>query len=145
MLNQRTFVSAVLTSSSGKKIRNFLNGTWLGEPQHVVLTDVPVRRAGRSTSDQSVTPVTAVPTAQTNPIAIDVSAASANSRRARIKSKTSNAMATVQAPIDAKVQKLIDEKAARFCQTASPTPQKPLNDRLPDERAPRLPGSREVR
>ena len=25
-----------------QKIRNFLNGTWLGEPLHVVLTDVPV-------------------------------------------------------------------------------------------------------
>src|SRR5437763_7120927 len=28
--------------SSAQKIRNFLNGTWLGEPLHVVLTDVPV-------------------------------------------------------------------------------------------------------
>ncbi len=27
---------------SAQKIRNFLNGTWLGEPLHVVLTDVPV-------------------------------------------------------------------------------------------------------
>ena len=27
---------------SAQKIRNFLNGTWLGEPSHVVLTDVPV-------------------------------------------------------------------------------------------------------
>ena len=25
-----------------QKIRNFLNGTWLGEPLHVVLTDIPV-------------------------------------------------------------------------------------------------------
>ena len=25
-----------------QKLRNFLNGTWLGEPLHVVLTDVPV-------------------------------------------------------------------------------------------------------
>src|ERR1700686_5465872 len=25
-----------------QKIRNFLNGTWLGEPLHVVLTDLPV-------------------------------------------------------------------------------------------------------
>src|SRR5258707_11486248 len=25
-----------------QKIRNFLNGTWLGEPLHVVLTDVPI-------------------------------------------------------------------------------------------------------
>lgn len=24
------------------KVRNFLNGTWLGEPLHVVLTDVPI-------------------------------------------------------------------------------------------------------
>ena len=29
-------------SPSAQKIRNFLNGTWLGEPLHVVLTDVPV-------------------------------------------------------------------------------------------------------
>ena len=28
--------------SSAQKIRNFLNGTWLGEPLHVVLTDVPI-------------------------------------------------------------------------------------------------------
>jgi nitrite reductase/ring-hydroxylating ferredoxin subunit/uncharacterized membrane protein len=27
---------------AAQKIRNFLNGTWLGEPFHVVLTDVPV-------------------------------------------------------------------------------------------------------
>jgi hypothetical protein len=26
--------------SSAQQIRNFLNGTWLGEPLHVVLTDV---------------------------------------------------------------------------------------------------------
>lgn len=29
-------------SPSAQKVRNFLNGTWLGEPLHVVLTDVPV-------------------------------------------------------------------------------------------------------
>src|SRR5260370_420646 len=28
--------------SSAQKIRNFLNGTWLGEPLHAVLTDVPI-------------------------------------------------------------------------------------------------------
>src|SRR5438874_7531177 len=28
--------------SSAQKIRNFLNGTWLGEPLHVVLTDIPI-------------------------------------------------------------------------------------------------------
>lgn len=28
--------------ASAQKIRNFLNGTWLGEPLHVVLTDVPI-------------------------------------------------------------------------------------------------------
>ena len=27
---------------SAQKIRNFLNGTWLGEPLHVVLKDVPI-------------------------------------------------------------------------------------------------------
>ena len=27
---------------SAQRVRNFLNGTWLGEPLHVVLTDVPV-------------------------------------------------------------------------------------------------------
>lgn len=27
---------------TAQKLRNFLNGTWLGEPLHVVLTDVPV-------------------------------------------------------------------------------------------------------
>lgn len=29
-------------SESAQKIRNFLNGTWLGEPLHVVLTDAPI-------------------------------------------------------------------------------------------------------
>ena len=28
--------------SSAQTLRNFLNGTWLGEPLHVVLTDVPI-------------------------------------------------------------------------------------------------------
>jgi nitrite reductase/ring-hydroxylating ferredoxin subunit/uncharacterized membrane protein len=27
---------------SGQKIKNFLNGTWLGHPLHVILTDVPI-------------------------------------------------------------------------------------------------------
>src|SRR6185437_4498190 len=27
---------------AAQKLRNFLNGTWLGEPLHVVLTDLPV-------------------------------------------------------------------------------------------------------
>ena len=27
---------------AAQKVRNFLNGTWLGEPLHVVLTDLPV-------------------------------------------------------------------------------------------------------
>src|SRR5205809_1497717 len=27
---------------TAQKIRNFLNGTWLGEPLHVVLKDVPI-------------------------------------------------------------------------------------------------------
>jgi nitrite reductase/ring-hydroxylating ferredoxin subunit/uncharacterized membrane protein len=29
-------------SPEAQKLRNFLNGTWLGEPLHVVLTDVPI-------------------------------------------------------------------------------------------------------
>jgi len=29
-------------SPAAQRLRNFLNGTWLGEPLHVVLTDVPV-------------------------------------------------------------------------------------------------------
>ena len=29
-------------SPEAQKLRNFLNGTWLGEPLHVVLTDLPV-------------------------------------------------------------------------------------------------------
>jgi nitrite reductase/ring-hydroxylating ferredoxin subunit/uncharacterized membrane protein len=28
--------------STGQSVKNFLNGTWLGEPLHVVLTDVPI-------------------------------------------------------------------------------------------------------
>ena len=27
---------------TGQSVKNFLNGTWLGEPLHVVLTDVPI-------------------------------------------------------------------------------------------------------
>jgi len=27
---------------AAQRIRNFLNGTWLGNPFHVVLTDVPI-------------------------------------------------------------------------------------------------------
>jgi hypothetical protein len=37
-------------SSSAQKIRNFLNGTWLGEPLHVVLTDLPNRFGGQGRS-----------------------------------------------------------------------------------------------
>src|ERR1700761_6488739 len=29
-------------SQEAQRLRNFLNGTWLGEPLHVVLTDVPI-------------------------------------------------------------------------------------------------------
>ena len=29
-------------SPEAQKLRNFLNGTWLGEPLHVVLTDLPI-------------------------------------------------------------------------------------------------------
>jgi len=28
--------------SNGQRIKNFLNGTWIGEPLHVILTDVPI-------------------------------------------------------------------------------------------------------
>src|SRR5436305_14813044 len=28
--------------TAGQKVRNFLNGTWLGHPLHPVLTDIPV-------------------------------------------------------------------------------------------------------
>lgn len=38
-LVHRGFASA---GPSGQKIKNFLNGTWLGEPLHVILTDVPI-------------------------------------------------------------------------------------------------------
>jgi nitrite reductase/ring-hydroxylating ferredoxin subunit/uncharacterized membrane protein len=41
---QRLLDKALYSGGSprAQKIRNFLNGTWLGEPLHVVLTDVPV-------------------------------------------------------------------------------------------------------
>ena len=29
-------------SSGGQWVKNFLNGTWLGHPLHVILTDVPI-------------------------------------------------------------------------------------------------------
>ncbi|HEX6509616.1 MAG TPA: Rieske 2Fe-2S domain-containing protein [Chloroflexota bacterium] len=38
------FVRSLFTNAgaNGKKVKNFLNGTWLGHPLHPVLTDVPV-------------------------------------------------------------------------------------------------------
>ncbi len=38
-LVHKAFASA---GPSGQKIKNFLNGTWLGDPLHVILTDVPI-------------------------------------------------------------------------------------------------------
>jgi len=40
----RVTVSPVVANGNpgAQKARNFLNGTWLGEPLHVVLTDVPI-------------------------------------------------------------------------------------------------------
>src|SRR5512140_841987 len=29
-------------NAAAQKLRNFLNGTWLGEPLHVILTDIPI-------------------------------------------------------------------------------------------------------
>src|SRR5450432_89488 len=58
----------------------------------------PRRRAGGSTSDQSVIPAAAAPAAPAIPIAIDVSAATANSDRPSAMSRRSNTIATVQAP-----------------------------------------------
>ena len=59
----------------------------------------PRRRAGGSTSDQSVIPVAAAPAAATTPIAIDVSADIANSGRSSTKSRTSKTIATIHAPV----------------------------------------------
>ncbi|MDP9052293.1 MAG: Rieske 2Fe-2S domain-containing protein [Acidobacteriota bacterium] len=41
---QRLLDKALFANGSpeAQKVRNFLNGTWLGEPLHVVLTDLPV-------------------------------------------------------------------------------------------------------
>src|ERR1017187_10141011 len=58
----------------------------------------PRRRAGGSTSDQSVIPAAAAPAAPAIPIAIDVSAGTANSDRPSAMSRRSNTIATVQAP-----------------------------------------------
>src|ERR1039457_2171906 len=58
----------------------------------------PRRRAGGSTSDQSVIPAAAAPAAPAIPIAIDVSAATANSDRSSAMSRRSKTIATVQAP-----------------------------------------------
>lgn len=38
-LVHKAFASA---GPNGQKVKNFLNGTWMGEPLHVVLTDVPI-------------------------------------------------------------------------------------------------------
>ena len=38
-LVHKAFASA---GPSGQKVKNFLNGTWLGHPLHVILTDVPI-------------------------------------------------------------------------------------------------------
>jgi hypothetical protein len=29
-------------SPIAQKVRNFFNGTWIGEPLHVILTDIPI-------------------------------------------------------------------------------------------------------
>ena len=41
---QKTIDKALYANGNpaAQKTRNFLNGTWLGEPLHVVLTDVPI-------------------------------------------------------------------------------------------------------
>src|SRR6202034_1122752 len=59
----------------------------------------PRRRAGGSTSHQSVIPFAAAPAAPTTPIAIDMSADTANSDRSSTKSRTSKTIATVHAPV----------------------------------------------
>jgi nitrite reductase/ring-hydroxylating ferredoxin subunit/uncharacterized membrane protein len=38
-LVHKAFASA---GPSGQKVKNFLNGTWMGHPLHVILTDVPI-------------------------------------------------------------------------------------------------------
>jgi hypothetical protein len=38
-LVHKAFASA---GSGGQKLKNFQNGTWLGDPLHVILTDVPI-------------------------------------------------------------------------------------------------------
>jgi nitrite reductase/ring-hydroxylating ferredoxin subunit/uncharacterized membrane protein len=38
-LVHKAFASA---GPSGQKLKNFLNGTWLGNPLHVILTDIPI-------------------------------------------------------------------------------------------------------
>lgn len=39
---QRIIHRAFDNGSTGQKIKNFLNGTWMGHPLHVILTDVPI-------------------------------------------------------------------------------------------------------
>src|SRR5712691_7367073 len=38
-LLHQTFASG---GAAGQKVKNFLHGTWLGHPLHVILTDVPI-------------------------------------------------------------------------------------------------------
>ena len=39
---QRLIHRAFENGPTGQKIKNFLNGTWMGHPLHVILTDVPI-------------------------------------------------------------------------------------------------------
>jgi nitrite reductase/ring-hydroxylating ferredoxin subunit/uncharacterized membrane protein len=41
---QKTLDKALYSGGSptAQKVRNFLNGTWIGEPLHVILTDIPI-------------------------------------------------------------------------------------------------------
>jgi len=39
---QRLIHRAFENGPTGQKIKNFLNGTWIGHPLHVILTDVPI-------------------------------------------------------------------------------------------------------
>jgi nitrite reductase/ring-hydroxylating ferredoxin subunit/uncharacterized membrane protein len=44
LIEQQTWVRSLFSNGgeTGKQVKNFLNGTWLGHPLHPVLTDVPV-------------------------------------------------------------------------------------------------------
>src|ERR1017187_6549920 len=78
-----------------QKLRNFLNGTWLGEPLHAALTDLPVRcrwkhpRLRRTPSGRGSNPGGRIPSRRSMPRRAGLSVRRVMARPARYRSGNS--------------------------------------------------------